>query len=92
MPRDRVYMAYLTFLGDDSDAKFYRYRLEVTNGAKKMIWVGIPKSIREVGQGMIRGEGIGLIIHGKVAKLFSVATGDGDNDELVVNGRIWKEP
>ncbi|KAL1121284.1 hypothetical protein V6Z11_D01G221800 [Gossypium hirsutum] len=42
-----VYMAFLRFMGDDNEAKKFSYSLEVGANGRKLIWQGIPRSIRD---------------------------------------------
>lgn len=83
-----VYMAFLRFMGDDHDAKKFRYSLEVGGSGRKMGWQGIPRSIRDSHR-KVRDSQDGLIIHRDLALFFS--GGDGQELRLKVAGRIWKE-
>lgn len=83
-----VYMAFLRFMGDDSDAKNYSYSLEVGANGRKMIWQGMPRSIRD-GHRKVRDNYDGLIIQRNMALFFS--GGDRKELKLRVTGRIWKE-
>ncbi|KAL0400596.1 UNVERIFIED_CONTAM: E3 ubiquitin-protein ligase SINAT3 [Sesamum latifolium] len=42
-----VYMAFLRFMGDESEARNYSYSLEVGGNGRKLIWEGTPRSIRD---------------------------------------------
>ncbi|KAK7243374.1 hypothetical protein RIF29_38168 [Crotalaria pallida] len=83
-----VYIAFLQFMGDDNEAKNYSYSLEVCGDGKKMIWEGVPKSIRD-NHRKVRDSLDGLIIQRKMALRFS--GGDQKELKLRVTGRIWKE-
>ncbi|PKA58836.1 E3 ubiquitin-protein ligase SINAT3 [Apostasia shenzhenica] len=83
-----VYMAFLRFMGEDEEAKKFSYSLEVGGNGRKLIWQGMPRSIRE-GHRKVRDGHDGLIIHQNMALFFS--GGDGQELKLRVTGRIWKE-
>lgn len=83
-----VYIAFLRFMGDDSEAKNYSYSLEVGGNGRKMVWQGVPRSIRESHR-KIRDSFDGLIIQRNMALFFS--GGDRNELKLRVTGRIWKE-
>lgn len=83
-----VYIAFLRFMGDDNEAKNYSYSLEVGGNGRKMIWQGIPRSIRD-GHRKVRDSFDGLIIQRNMALFFS--GGDRKELKLRVTGRIWKE-
>lgn len=83
-----VYMAFLRFMGDEDEAKQFSYSLEVGGNGRKLIWQGIPRSIRD-NHRKVRDSQDGLIIQRSLALFFS-----GSNKEelkLKVAGRIWKE-
>lgn len=82
-----VYMAFLRFMGEDSEAKNFLYSLEVGVGKRKLIWQGVPTSIRDDHR-MVRDSYDGLIIHRNVALFFS---GGREELKLRVTGRIWRE-
>ncbi|KAK8651277.1 hypothetical protein V6N13_140885 [Hibiscus sabdariffa] len=82
-----VYMAFLRFMGDDSEAKKYGYSLEVGANGRKLIWQGIPRSIRDSHR-KVRDSQDGLIIQRNLALFFS--GGDRLELKLRVTGRIWK--
>ncbi|GFZ01021.1 protein with RING/U-box and TRAF-like domain [Actinidia rufa] len=42
-----VYMAFLRFMGDETDARDYSYSLEVGENCRKIIWEGTPRSVRD---------------------------------------------
>ncbi|KAI7742270.1 hypothetical protein M8C21_002458 [Ambrosia artemisiifolia] len=84
-----VYMAFLRFMGDENDARNYRYSLEVGGNGRKLIWEGTPRSIRD-GHRKVRDSHDGLIIQRNMALFFS--GGDRKELKLRVTGRIWKEP
>jgi len=83
-----VYIAFLRFLGDDAEAKNYSYSLEVGGTGRKMIWQGVPRSIRDSHR-KVRDSYDGLIIQRNMALFFS--GGDRKELKLRVTGRIWKE-
>lgn len=83
-----VYIAFLRFMGDDNEAKNYSYSLEVGGTGRKMIWQGVPRSIRDSHR-KVRDSFDGLIIQRNMALFFS--GGDRKELKLRVTGRIWKE-
>lgn len=83
-----VYMAFLRFMGDETDAKKFSYSLEVGGSGRRLMWQGIPRSIRD-GHKKIRDSQDGLIIHRNLALFFS--GGDRQELKLRVAGRIWRE-
>ncbi|KAK7271460.1 hypothetical protein RJT34_27389 [Clitoria ternatea] len=83
-----VYIAFLRFMGDDNEAKNYTYSLEVGGNGRKMIWQGVPRSIRDSHR-KVRDSFDGLIIQRNMALFFS--GGDRKELKLRVTGRIWKE-
>ncbi|KAG9132974.1 hypothetical protein Leryth_015361 [Lithospermum erythrorhizon] len=82
-----VYMAFLRFMGEDTEARKFRYSLEVGGLGRKLVWEGIPRSIRE-SHTKIRDSQDGLIISRKLAIFFS--GGDEQELKLRVRGKIWK--
>jgi E3 ubiquitin-protein ligase SIAH1 len=83
-----VYMAFLRFMGEESEAQGFSYSLEVSGEGRKLTWQGTPRSIRDSHR-TVRDSYDGLIIHRKMALFFS-----GSNRQelkLRVTGRIWKE-
>ncbi|KDP26303.1 hypothetical protein JCGZ_22288 [Jatropha curcas] len=84
------YMAFLRFMGDDNEAKKFSYSLEVGGNGRKLIWQGIPRSIRD-GHRKVRDsqDGAGLIIQRSLALYFS--GGYRQELKLRVTGRILKE-
>lgn len=84
-----VYIAFLRFMGDDNEAKNYSYSLEVGGNGRKMIWQGVPRSVRDSHR-KVRDSFDGLIIQRNMALFFS--GGDRKELKLRVTGRIWKEP
>jgi E3 ubiquitin-protein ligase SIAH1 len=84
-----VYMAFLRFMGDETDARNYSYSLEVGANGRKLIWEGTPRSIRDSHR-KVRDSHDGLIIQRNMALFFS--GGDRKELKLRVTGRIWKEP
>ncbi|MBA0793306.1 hypothetical protein Gohar_017722 [Gossypium harknessii] len=83
-----VYMAFLRFMGDDNEAKKFSYSLEVGANGRKLIWQGIPRSIRDSHR-KVRDSQDGLVIQRNLALYFS--GGDRQELKLRVTGRIWKE-
>lgn len=83
-----VYIAFLRFMGDDNEAKNYSYSLEVGGNGRKMIWQGVPRSVRDSHR-KVRDSFDGLIIQRNMALFFS--GGDRKELKLRVTGRIWKE-
>ncbi|XP_009770383.1 E3 ubiquitin-protein ligase SINAT2-like [Nicotiana sylvestris] len=84
-----VYMAFLRFMGDDDDAKKFSYSLEVGGFGRKLIWQGVPRSIRDSHK-TVRDSLDGLLIQRSMALFFS--GGDRKELKLKVAGRIWREP
>ncbi|KAB5519547.1 hypothetical protein DKX38_023866 [Salix brachista] len=83
-----VYMAFLRFMGDDSEAKQFSYSLEVGGNGRKLVWQGIPRSIRDSHR-KVRDSQDGLVIQRNLALYFS--GGDRKELKLRVTGRVWKE-
>ncbi|KAJ7971427.1 E3 ubiquitin-protein ligase [Quillaja saponaria] len=83
-----VYMAFLRFMGDENEAKKFNYSLEVGANGRKLIWQGIPRSIRHSHRKVRDGQD-GLIIQRSLALYFS--GGDRQELKLRIAGRIWKE-
>ncbi|EYU25232.1 hypothetical protein MIMGU_mgv1a011878mg [Erythranthe guttata] len=83
-----VYMAFLRFMGDESEARNYSYSLEVGANGRKLIWEGTPRSVRDSHR-KVRDSHDGLIIQRNMALFFS--GGDRKELKLRVTGRIWKE-
>ncbi|WMV56493.1 hypothetical protein MTR67_049878 [Solanum verrucosum] len=84
-----VYMAFLRFMGDDDDVKKFSYSLEVGGFGRKLIWQGVPRSIRDSHK-TVRDSLDGLLIQRSMALFFS--GGDRKELKLKVAGRIWREP
>ncbi|KAL3841189.1 hypothetical protein ACJIZ3_025780 [Penstemon smallii] len=82
-----VYMAFLRFMGEDREAKKFNYTLEISGFGRKLIWQGIPRSIRESHR-KVRDSQDGLIVPRSLALYFS--GGDGNELKLRITGRIWK--
>ncbi|KAL4269551.1 hypothetical protein GQ457_HM001580 [Hibiscus cannabinus] len=83
-----VYIAFLRFMGDDNEARNYSYSLEVGGNGRKMIWQGVPRSIRDSHR-KVRDSFDGLLIQRNMALFFS--GGDRKELKLRVTGRIWKD-
>lgn len=81
-------MAFLQFLGEDSDARKFGYCLEVGGNGRKLTWHGVPRSIRDDHR-KVRDSHDGLIIQRNLALYFS--GGDRKELKLRVTGKIWKE-
>lgn len=84
-----VYMAFLRFMGDENEAKNFSYSLEVGGNGRKLIWQGVPRSIRDSHK-KVRDSYDGLVIHRSMALFFS--NGSRQELKLRVTGRIWREP
>lgn len=83
-----VYMAFLRFMGEESEAQGFGYSLEVGGGGRKLTWQGTPRSVRDSHR-KVRDSFDGLIIHRNMALFFS---GGGRQElKLRVTGRIWRE-
>ena len=83
-----VYMAFLRFMGDDEEAKQFTYSLEVGGNGRKLMWQGVPRSIRDSHK-KVRDSQDGLIIQRSLALFFS--GGNRQELKLKVAGRIWRE-
>lgn len=83
-----VYIAFLRFMGEDNEARKFSYTLEVGGGGRKLIWQGVPRSIRDSHK-KVRDSLDGLIISRHLALAFS--GNDKQELKLRVTGRIWKE-
>ncbi|KAG6509021.1 E3 ubiquitin-protein ligase SINAT5-like [Zingiber officinale] len=83
-----VYMAFIRFLGEESEARKFNYCLEVGGHGRKMKWQGVPRSIRTHHR-VVRDSHDGLLLHRNLAIYFS--GGDQKVLKLRVSGRIWKE-
>ncbi|KAA3470464.1 E3 ubiquitin-protein ligase SINAT5 isoform X2 [Gossypium australe] len=83
-----VYMAFLRFMGDETEARNYSYSLEVGANGRKLIFEGTPRSIRDSHR-KVRDSHDGLIIQRNMALFFS--GGDRKELKLRVTGRVWKE-
>ncbi|GMI84979.1 hypothetical protein like AT3G61790 [Hibiscus trionum] len=83
-----VYITFLRFMDGEDEARQFSYSLEVGGYGRKVIWQGVPRSIR-AGQRRVRDSQDGLIIQRNLALFFS---GGGRQElKLKVAGRIWKE-
>ncbi|BBH07485.1 seven in absentia of Arabidopsis 2 [Prunus dulcis] len=83
-----VYMAFLRFMGDDIEAKKFSYSLEVGANGRKLIWQGIPRSIRDSHR-KVRDSQDGLIIQRNLALYFS--GGDKQELKLRITGLDWND-
>lgn len=81
-------MTFLRFMGDEDEAKQFSYTLEVGGNGRKLIWQGIPRSIRDSHK-KVRDNQDGLIIQRSLALFFS--GGNRQELRLKVAGLIWKE-
>ncbi|KAK4489691.1 hypothetical protein RD792_000324 [Penstemon davidsonii] len=82
-----VYMAFLRFMGGQNDAEKVCYALEVSAFGRKLIWQGVPRSIRDSHK-EVRDSHDGLVIPRSLALYFS--GGDDQELKLRIMGRIWK--
>lgn len=76
-------------MGEDNEAKMFKYSLEVGGFGRKLTWQGIPRSIRDSHR-KVRDCQDGLIIPRSLALFFSGGN-NGQELTLKVTGRIWKE-
>jgi len=83
-----VYIAFLIFMGDDNEAKNFSYCLETGGNGRKLIWHGVPRSIRDCHR-KVHDSSDGLIIQRDVALFFS--GGDINELNLRLTGHILKE-
>ncbi|ONK71293.1 uncharacterized protein A4U43_C04F6980 [Asparagus officinalis] len=83
-----VYMAFLRFMGEESEARKFGYCLEVGGNGRKLMWHGVPRSIRTHHR-IVRDSHDGLIVQRSMALYFS--GGDRKELKLRVTGRIWRE-
>ncbi|KAK0601736.1 hypothetical protein LWI29_026968 [Acer saccharum] len=83
-----VYIAFLWFMGHDNEAKNYSYSLEAGGNRRKMIWQGVPHSIRDSHR-KVCDSFDGLVIQCSMALFFSGAAWK--ELKLRVTSRIWKE-
>ncbi|PPR88290.1 hypothetical protein GOBAR_AA32395 [Gossypium barbadense] len=83
-----VYMAFIRFMGDETEARNYSYSVEVGANGRKLIWESAPRSIRD-NHRKVRDSHDGLIIQRNMALFFS--GGDRKELKLRVTGRIRKE-
>ncbi|XP_074266943.1 E3 ubiquitin-protein ligase SINAT4-like [Silene latifolia] len=82
-----VYMAFLRFMGDESEARKYNPSLEAGGYGRKLTSDGPPRRIRDSHR-KVRDSHDGLIIQHKLALFFS--GGDMKELKLPVTGRISK--
>ncbi|KAG9137776.1 hypothetical protein Leryth_019397 [Lithospermum erythrorhizon] len=83
-----VYMAFLQFMGEDSESRKFGYSLEIGGFGRKLVWQGIPRTIRD-NHRKVRDSLDGLIIPRNLALFFS--GGNGQELKLRVTGRIWSQ-
>ncbi|KAJ3683793.1 hypothetical protein LUZ60_014020 [Juncus effusus] len=83
-----VYIAFIRFMGNETEARNYGYTLEVGGNGRKLTWQGVPRSIRDSHK-KVRDSLDGLIIQRSIALFFS--GGDRKELKLRVTGKIWKE-
>jgi len=57
-------------MGDDNEAKSFNYSLEVGANGRKLLWQGVPRSIRDSHK-KVRDRHDGWIIHRNMALFFS---------------------
>lgn len=82
-----VYMVFVQFMGDNDEAKQFAYSLEVHGNDRKLVWEGVPQSIRDSHRRILDCRD-GLIIHGN-SKLFFL--NDRQRRHLKLTGRIWRK-
>ncbi|GBG73095.1 hypothetical protein CBR_g12811 [Chara braunii] len=83
-----TYSAYITFLGEPTDASKFKYRLEVGRHDRAMIWMGVPRSIRDSLDDITKSNDC-LAIPKHLANYFSL--GDMQELKLEVRGTIWEK-
>ncbi|CAI9106816.1 OLC1v1006044C1 [Oldenlandia corymbosa var. corymbosa] len=86
-----VYIAFLRFMGSEEDAQKFNYSLQVGGNGKKLIWEGIPRSIRDSHR-KVRDSLDGLIIQRNLALFLSSVPDrqEGEELKLKLTGRIWR--
>lgn len=82
------YMLFVRFMGDDTEAKQFKYCFRVSGAGRELTWDGVPRSIGE-GRKKAIDDLNGLVIPSKLA-LF-ISSGNEQELRLRVRGRIWKE-
>ncbi|XP_077242446.1 E3 ubiquitin-protein ligase DIS1-like isoform X1 [Tasmannia lanceolata] len=82
-----VYIVFLQLMGDENEAKNYNYILEVGENSRKLVWQGVPRSVRDSHR-KVCDSCDGLIIPRNKAILLS--GGDGKELKLRVSGEICK--
>ncbi|MQL74954.1 hypothetical protein Taro_007325 [Colocasia esculenta] len=83
-----VYAAFLRFMGEHEEAKGFRYSLEVSGCGRRLVWEGVPRSIRD-SHWRLRESQDGLFLPRQLALFFS--GGEQKELKLRVTGRIWKD-
>ncbi|XP_020082071.1 E3 ubiquitin-protein ligase SINAT2-like [Ananas comosus] len=86
--REPMYMAFVRFIGEESEARKFSYCLEVGGNGRKLTWQGVPRSIRTHHRA-VRDSHDGLVLQRSLALYFS--GGDRKELKLRVSGRIWRE-
>ncbi|XP_071697414.1 E3 ubiquitin-protein ligase SINAT2-like [Rutidosis leptorrhynchoides] len=76
------YIAFIRFMGEDTQAKRFSYSLEIGGNGRRLTWEGVPRSIRDNPHEVCDSLD-GLVIPQNLAKLFS----DGNEQEFKVQVR-----
>jgi hypothetical protein len=86
-----ICMVFLIFMGDANEARNFSYCLEIGGNGWKLIWHGVPRSIREIitVKFMTVTNHDGLIIQRDMALFF--LSGDIKELNLRLSGHILKE-
>lgn len=82
------YIIFLRFIGEDIDAKKFKYVLEVGSSGRTLTWKGLPRSIRKPYE-KVRQEVDGLVIPHDLAVMFSEGNQQEGGVKFNVKGRIW---
>ncbi|XP_057518557.1 E3 ubiquitin-protein ligase SINAT5-like [Amaranthus tricolor] len=83
-----ISMAFLRFMGDETDARKYSYSLEVGGYGRKMTWEETSRSIHDSHK-KVRDSHDGLVMPRILALFFSGE--DRKELKLRITRRIWKE-
>lgn len=78
------YLVYLTFIGEESKAKEFKYSLTLSGKQREVTWEGFPESIRNCD---MKKACNGLVIPQQSA--FYILGGDADAIHFPVSGKIW---
>ncbi|PWA71769.1 Seven-in-absentia protein, sina [Artemisia annua] len=81
------YIVFLRFMGEETEAKKFRYSLQISKNGRNLTWQGVPSSIRDSHHKVCDIQD-GLVIPRKLVLLFS----DESEQELKLRleGRLWK--